>query len=142
MGTAHQRRTIPMPHPLRRLAGGGGGNGRGPSGADPIRVESRCANRSGNNSSNLSALRKLRSLLLQGKHIKIHLRSDIPVQVDGEPWIQSPCEVVILKSALKVRTHFQFNSIGYNTSSSMLILCKPKNKTLLFAESLSTMSNV
>uniref|UniRef100_A0AAR5PUN9 Diacylglycerol kinase n=2 Tax=Dendroctonus ponderosae TaxID=77166 RepID=A0AAR5PUN9_DENPD len=39
--------------------------------------------------------------IAQGKHIKIHLRSDIPVQVDGEPWIQSPCEVVILKSALK-----------------------------------------
>lgn len=26
----------------------------------------------------------------------------MPVQVDGEPWIQSPGEVVILKSALKV----------------------------------------
>ncbi|CAH1127087.1 unnamed protein product [Ceutorhynchus assimilis] len=39
--------------------------------------------------------------IAQGKHIKIHLHADIPVQVDGEPWIQSPCEVVILKSALK-----------------------------------------
>jgi len=26
----------------------------------------------------------------------------MPVQVDGEPWIQTPGEVVILKSALKV----------------------------------------
>ena len=26
----------------------------------------------------------------------------MPVQVDSEPWIQTPCEVVILKSALKV----------------------------------------
>lgn len=26
----------------------------------------------------------------------------MPVQVDGEPWIQSPGEVVIMKSALKV----------------------------------------
>lgn len=26
----------------------------------------------------------------------------MPVQVDGEPWIQAPGEVVILKSALKV----------------------------------------
>ncbi|XP_030762048.1 diacylglycerol kinase theta isoform X2 [Sitophilus oryzae] len=39
--------------------------------------------------------------IAQGKHIRIHLNADIPVQVDGEPWIQSPCEVVILKSALK-----------------------------------------
>lgn len=39
---------------------------------------------------------------LKGGHIKIHLHSEIPVQVDGEPWVQSPCDVVVLKSALKV----------------------------------------
>lgn len=39
----------------------------------------------------------------QGGHIKIHLNSDIPVQVDGEPWVQSPGDVVVLKSALKVK---------------------------------------
>ncbi|XP_077284863.1 diacylglycerol kinase theta isoform X2 [Arctopsyche grandis] len=39
--------------------------------------------------------------IAQGGHIKIHLKSDIPVQVDGEPWVQSPGEVVVLKSALK-----------------------------------------
>lgn len=38
----------------------------------------------------------------QGGHIKIHLNSDIPVQVDGEPWVQSPGDIVVLKSALKV----------------------------------------
>ncbi|KAK9880180.1 hypothetical protein WA026_010053 [Henosepilachna vigintioctopunctata] len=37
----------------------------------------------------------------QGGHIKIHIHSDIPVQVDGEPWIQSPCDIVVSKSALK-----------------------------------------
>ncbi|CAD1473799.1 unnamed protein product, partial [Heterotrigona itama] len=37
----------------------------------------------------------------QGGHIKIHLHSDIPVQVDGEPWVQSPGDIVVLKSALK-----------------------------------------
>lgn len=47
---------------------------------------------------------------LQGGHIKIHLNSDIPVQVDGEPWVQSPCDVVVLKSALKV-------NITYNISN-------------------------
>ncbi|XP_076252002.1 diacylglycerol kinase theta isoform X1 [Rhynchophorus ferrugineus] len=41
--------------------------------------------------------------IAQGKHIRIHLNADIPVQVDGEPWIQTPCEVVILKSALKAK---------------------------------------
>ncbi|XP_045468938.1 diacylglycerol kinase theta isoform X3 [Harmonia axyridis] len=39
--------------------------------------------------------------IAQGGHIKIHLSSEIPVQVDGEPWVQSPCDVVVSKSALK-----------------------------------------
>nr|CAD7568356.1 unnamed protein product [Timema californicum] len=39
--------------------------------------------------------------IAQGGHIKIHLNSDIPVQVDGEPWVQSTGDVVVLKSALK-----------------------------------------
>lgn len=38
----------------------------------------------------------------QGGHIKIHSHSDIPVQVDGEPWIQPPGDVVVFNSALKV----------------------------------------
>ncbi|XP_063987789.1 diacylglycerol kinase theta isoform X4 [Diachasmimorpha longicaudata] len=39
--------------------------------------------------------------IAQGGHIKIHLNSDIPVQMDGEPWVQSPGDVVVLKSALR-----------------------------------------
>ncbi|XP_067205137.1 diacylglycerol kinase theta isoform X8 [Linepithema humile] len=39
--------------------------------------------------------------IAQGGHIKIHTYSDLPVQVDGEPWIQSPGDIVVLKSALK-----------------------------------------
>ncbi|XP_071865436.1 diacylglycerol kinase theta isoform X2 [Bombus fervidus] len=39
--------------------------------------------------------------IAQGGHIKIYLHSDIPVQVDGEPWVQSPGNIVVLKSALK-----------------------------------------
>ncbi|XP_037952220.1 uncharacterized protein LOC119682782 [Teleopsis dalmanni] len=39
--------------------------------------------------------------IAQGGHIKIHLYSEMPVQVDGEPWVQSPGDVVVLKSALK-----------------------------------------
>ncbi|XP_070490042.1 diacylglycerol kinase theta isoform X5 [Chironomus tepperi] len=39
--------------------------------------------------------------IAQGGHIKIHLHSETPVQVDGEPWVQSPGDVVVLKSALK-----------------------------------------
>ena len=41
--------------------------------------------------------------IAQGGHIKIHLKSEIPVQVDGEPWVQSPGDIVVLKSAVKVR---------------------------------------
>lgn len=44
--------------------------------------------------------------LFQGGHIKIHLHSETPVQVDGEPWVQSPGDVVVLKSALKVSRLF------------------------------------
>ena len=53
------------------------------------------------------SLHEMREMILfkcspQGGHIKIHLHSDIPVQVDGEPWVQSPGDIVVLKSALKV----------------------------------------
>ena len=40
--------------------------------------------------------------IVQGSHIKIHMNSDVPVQVDGEPWIQPAGDIVVLRSALKV----------------------------------------
>ncbi|CAG0904502.1 unnamed protein product [Cyprideis torosa] len=39
--------------------------------------------------------------ITQAGHIKIRLNTELPVQIDGEPWIQPPADVVILKSALK-----------------------------------------
>jgi len=41
--------------------------------------------------------------LAQGGHIHIRMNNDcpIPVQVDGEPWLQPPCEITIIRSALK-----------------------------------------
>ncbi|XP_074656115.1 diacylglycerol kinase theta-like [Tubulanus polymorphus] len=39
--------------------------------------------------------------IAQGGHIRITLLTDIPVQVDGEPWLQSAGQVVVLRSALK-----------------------------------------
>jgi hypothetical protein len=42
--------------------------------------------------------------MFQGSHIKIRMNSELPVHVDGEPWIQAPGDIVVLKSALKVRT--------------------------------------
>lgn len=44
----------------------------------------------------------LKTHYFQGGHVKIHLNNEVPVQVDGEPWVQGPGELVILKSALKV----------------------------------------
>lgn len=40
--------------------------------------------------------------VIQGSHIKIRMNSELPVQVDGEPWIQAPSDIVVLRSALKV----------------------------------------
>ncbi|XP_070208433.1 diacylglycerol kinase theta-like isoform X1 [Littorina saxatilis] len=39
--------------------------------------------------------------IAQGGHLRITLMTDIPVQVDGEPWIQPAGQVVVLRSALK-----------------------------------------
>ncbi|XP_037820270.1 uncharacterized protein LOC119609521 isoform X1 [Lucilia sericata] len=39
--------------------------------------------------------------IAQGGHIKMHLHSDLPVQVDGEPWVQCSGDIVVLKSALR-----------------------------------------
>ncbi|KAL3189412.1 hypothetical protein MRX96_002724 [Rhipicephalus microplus] len=37
----------------------------------------------------------------RAKQLRIRLNTEMPVQVDGEPWIQGPGEVVVLRSALK-----------------------------------------
>lgn len=39
--------------------------------------------------------------IAQGGHLRITLLTDIPVQVDGEPWVQPAGQVVVLRSALK-----------------------------------------
>jgi len=39
--------------------------------------------------------------IAQGSHIKINMKREVPVQVDGEPWIQPAGDIVVLKSALK-----------------------------------------
>ncbi|EDV94973.1 diacylglycerol kinase theta isoform X4 [Drosophila grimshawi] len=61
--------------------------------------------------------------IAQGGHIKIHLKTDMPVQVDGEPWIQSPGDVVVLKSALKA-TMLKKNKLKMkrrNTEPTMMV---------------------
>lgn len=39
--------------------------------------------------------------IAQGGRIRIRLNTDTPIQVDGEPWFQSACEINIIRSALK-----------------------------------------
>ncbi|CAI9728874.1 diacylglycerol kinase theta-like isoform X1 [Octopus vulgaris] len=39
--------------------------------------------------------------IAQGGHLRITLLTDLPVQVDGEPWIQPAGQVMVLRSALK-----------------------------------------
>ncbi|KAL5972075.1 Diacylglycerol kinase theta [Taenia solium] len=40
--------------------------------------------------------------LAQAAHLKIILKSELPIQVDGEPFIQPPGQLTVLRSALKL----------------------------------------
>lgn len=46
-------------------------------------------------------------------HIRINSDYPVPVQVDGEPWLQPPCQITIIRSALKVKRKI-FLIIGNN----------------------------
>ncbi|XP_043273541.1 diacylglycerol kinase theta [Venturia canescens] len=58
--------------------------------------------------------------IAQGGHIKIRLQVDMPVQVDGEPWLQGAGEVVVLKSALKATMLKKIKIKRRNTEPSIL----------------------
>jgi diacylglycerol kinase (ATP) len=64
--------------------------------------------------------------IIQGSHIKIKTNTEMPVQVDGEPWLQPAGDIVVLRSALKAtmlkktkikRRNTEFG--GYATSVSL-----------------------
>ncbi|VDD74769.1 unnamed protein product [Mesocestoides corti] len=40
--------------------------------------------------------------LAQAAHLKIIMKSELPIQVDGEPFVQPPGQLTVLRSALKV----------------------------------------
>ena len=44
-------------------------------------------------------------------HIRMNSGCSVPVQVDGEPWLQPPCNITVLRSALKVFKKRNFNYI-------------------------------
>ncbi|KAK9303017.1 hypothetical protein QLX08_005186 [Tetragonisca angustula] len=70
--------------------------------------------------------------IAQGGHIKIHLHSDIPVQVDGEPWVQSPGDIVVLKSALKAtmlkKTKGKMKRRNTESSMQLALQAAPSNE--------------
>ncbi|UYV61513.1 DGKQ [Cordylochernes scorpioides] len=63
--------------------------------------------------------------IAQGAHIRIRFNNYVPVQVDGEPWIQGPGEAVVLKSALKAKMLKKSKSKfrRRNTEPSMGVSC-------------------
>ncbi|OAD52271.1 Diacylglycerol kinase theta [Eufriesea mexicana] len=69
--------------------------------------------------------------IAQGGHIKIHLHSDIPVQVDGEPWVQSPGDIVVLKSAVKAtmlkKTKGKMKRRNTESSMQLALQAAPSN---------------
>ncbi|XP_076173552.1 diacylglycerol kinase theta isoform X3 [Ptiloglossa arizonensis] len=70
--------------------------------------------------------------IAQGGHIKIHLHSDTPVQVDGEPWVQSPGNIVVLKSALKAtmlkKTKGKMKRRNTESSMQLALQAAPSNE--------------
>lgn len=50
--------------------------------------------------------------LAQGSYIRITVTKPIPVQVDGEPWIQSPGQIIISAAGPKVLQLFQVLNIA------------------------------
>lgn len=46
--------------------------------------------------------------LAQGSYIRITVTKPIPVQVDGEPWIQSPGQIIISAAGPKVQVSDNF----------------------------------
>ncbi|XP_076629706.1 diacylglycerol kinase theta isoform X1 [Colletes latitarsis] len=70
--------------------------------------------------------------IAQGGHIKIHLHSDTPVQVDGEPWVQSPGDIVVLKSALKAtmlkKTKGKMKRRNTESSMQLALQAAPSNE--------------
>jgi diacylglycerol kinase (ATP) len=57
--------------------------------------------------------------IAQAGHIRIRVKHDVPVQVDGEPWIQSPGEIIIMRSALRARMLKKVKMRRRNTEPSI-----------------------
>ncbi|XP_014478171.1 PREDICTED: diacylglycerol kinase theta isoform X2 [Dinoponera quadriceps] len=70
--------------------------------------------------------------IAQGGHITIQLNSDIPVQVDGEPWVQSPGKISVLKSALKAtmlkKTKGKMKRRNTESSMQLALQAAPSNE--------------
>ncbi len=52
----------------------------------------------------------------------------VPVQVDGEPWLQPPCDITIIRSALKVEQKDFFELILNDFYIQATMLRKHKSK--------------
>lgn len=112
-----KRRSVPEANSLRREVGSRRSPWRCTHGSDPVRIEDSNSYRTGRKCEYFFPLYPSnRSLMLLANfsrsdsllQIKIKINTDMPVQVDGEPWIQSPGEVIIMKSALNVSLHLIF----------------------------------
>lgn len=60
--------------------------------------------------------------LLLGLKINIKIKSEVPMQVDGEPWMQQPCDLFIRPTVQQVK-YFSIKMLLINILSLPVTFC-------------------
>eukprot|EP00794_Sanderia_malayensis_P012297 gene12297-13565_t len=63
--------------------------------------------------------------ICQGSQLNIKLKTEIPMQIDGEPWMQQPCDVIIRPTLAQAKMLFKNPPLRKRLSSKQLASAKP-----------------